>query len=228
MRTHLKILGLSSLALVGVLAISASAAQGAWLILKEKAATPNTYESVLHLELDVEALLGELLVPDLELEIHCEFGDGTVLAQLSGDHKTLTAGGNITFKECIVLENPFCTVSSPTTGEGEIFAKGEGTATMNGKDVIGQLSSSEFATIEIEGELCPLNETKEAVNGTAHVLLLDPSVEAVTHLAHVDELNLKFGEHSATMHSLEGSAVLAHVTEVTGKKWAISLVGPLP
>lgn len=228
-RKHLfRALVLSMLAAIGIMAVSASAAQAKWLILVNKT-------SVLKAKFDVQALLGELLVPNLGLDIHCNGGTGFVDAVLSSDHKTLNGSGQITFTGCTVLGAKGCAVEGGGANPGEIVATGSGTATMSGaKDVTVPLSSPEFAFVEIVGALCPFNEVGGEIAGDAHVILPDPTSKAVTHLGTADDLKLTFGGEPATIHaghngisraSSESTDVPIHVTEQNDSLWAITLVG---
>lgn len=213
-----KLLLLSLLALVATMAIGASAAQAKWLLLR------NT-DSVLHLALETQVLPEELLVQELGLEIYCSGGEGLLLLSLNGNHSVLTGTFTTSLSGCEVVDFPFCTVNSPGQATGLILASGSGTAGMSGNDVVPQFSSENFAEITIEGELCPLAEIEEVVSGSFHLLILDPRFEKLEHLAHLDELELNFGELEADLHSSEASSVLAHLEEETGVPWAISLVG---
>ena len=90
---HLKILGLSLLALVGVMAVSASGAQANWLLLNPA----NT--SVDELNVSGPILLSELLVPGLELAIHCKGGKASALLKKLNGGATLSGSGSALFTE---------------------------------------------------------------------------------------------------------------------------------
>ncbi len=220
----IKVLGLSLLVAVGAMAVSASAAQAKWLLLKNGA-------SVDTLSLVGTVLLGELLVDKLGLKIHCP--EGTIAAEfkLSADKTKATGTGSATFKKCTVLTFPKCTVNSPGAAAGEIKAAGSGEGKMTGETVFAELSSAEFTTIEITGALCSISELGgQKVNGTATLTLHEPLVDKKEHLALLDELALFYGKENAIIHGelltpgVLDPAVLVHATEASGATFAVHLV----
>ena len=214
---HLRIFGVL-VALVGVMAVGASAAQAEWLLLKSKV-------SVLELKFNTTTGLGKLLVPKLGLTIHCTGGSGPITISTDTTHKVLTGSGTITYTGCTIEGNPEkCTVHSKGAANGTIVAKGSGTGFMEGEAVLAELSSSEFTFIEIGGALCPLNEENGAVNGKAHLLLLEPLVDASTHMAHLLSLGLFYGKQEAKLDGTVEGLQLFEVTDAGGNPWAIHLV----
>jgi hypothetical protein len=226
-----KILGLSLLVAVGVMAVSASAAQAKWLLLRNGA-------SVLLLELKGEVLLGELRVPGLNLNIHCKKGSATAHLELNAGptpaaHTVLTGTATGVFQECTVLEFSKCTVKSPGAANGEIKASGKGEGKMTGEEVYALVSSKEFASINVEGALCPFEGLiEQPVNGNAKLTVTDPLKDETTKLVKLDDDGLFFGNEPAT---LEGELlevgkprdpwVLAHVKEASNASFAVHLVG---
>jgi hypothetical protein len=226
-RNLTKILGLSLLAIVAVMAVNASAASANWLLLRNLA-------SVKTLNLDALVLNGELLVPDLNLEIYCPHGhaNATLLDLDSPSELDVHAEG--IFLNCIVLDfTSFCTVHSPGEANGEIIALGEGKATMSGTNVTANFESEEFTEIQFLNPLCPFFELDSPVSGSAHIILLNANTDSVEKLAHLDDLELFFlgekaeidGVHLKTPPTPHEylDTVLAHVTEESGQKWAIEL-----
>jgi hypothetical protein len=231
-RNLTKILGLSLLVAVGVMAVSASAAQAKWLLLKNGAST-NT------LDLVIQGLLGELLVPNLGLAIHCTGASGT--ASITSSGATATGSATVVFEGCTVLNNPKCTILGeegvPAT-EGKIIAGGKGELGMNGaEEVLVKAKGEPFTTFYFMGAFCTLPEETE-VKGLALLTLLEALKDLKTHLVHVDEghapgtgaTELFYGNEPAEIHGalLAGGvhepAGEAHVTEKNGATWAIHLV----
>ncbi len=219
-----KILGLSLLVAAGVMAMSASAAQAKWLLLKNKV-------SVNELNLNGQILLGELLVDKLGLKIHCPEGTATLKVALSADKLKTTGSGTATFKKCTMLEFPKCTVNSPGAAAGEIKASASGELKMTGETFFAEMSSTEFSTIEITGALCSISEIGgQKLNGTLTLTMHEPLVDNVTHLALLDEKELFYGKEKVILHGelltpgVLDPAILNHIAEASGASWAIHLV----
>lgn len=194
---NLKILGLSLLALVGVMAVSASAAQAEWLILLNK-------ESVSSVTVDLATeRAGHLLVPDLGLDIACVKGEGTVTATLESGNEVLKGSGSILYTEC--KDNNFgevCEVGSKGEESGKIKAIGSGIGGMEGEKVFTKLESTEnapFTDIEYRGEECPLTEINGEVTGFVLVEVVSPLVDAKLKLGIVREQDLEYGGQPATL-----------------------------
>jgi hypothetical protein len=227
---HLKILGLSALALVGIMAVSASAAQATW-VLDGGVTLP---DGKLLLSLEGGVLLGELLVPGLGIEIHCTGGTAHVHLLTHTDMKTLNASGHAVFSGCKVLNfSAVCKVKSSTTAAGEILAEGSGTVSMNGSETYALLSSTTFTTIEFEGAECPFIETDGRVNGNVKLTFHNPQTSEATHLALLNDDGLFLGDEPATIHGellpggggLRDDAQLTHLQKVGGGSWALLLSG---
>lgn len=222
---NLRILGLSLLALVGVMAVSASAAQAKWLLLRNST-------SVLNLELAGTLLLAELLVPDFgQLEIHCTGGTATATISLNGTHTVASGTAHGVFTGCVVLgAEGICFVSSPETEVGEILASGSGLLSMNGTEVYSLVESEEFTQIDFSGEECPLDGLEAPVSGSATLNILNPLTDAQTHLVQIDDEELEFAGSEAILDGellqpgVHDDWVLAHMQEVSNATWAIHLV----
>jgi hypothetical protein len=218
---NLKILGLSLLALVGVMAISASAAQAKWLLLLNGV-------SVLKEILNVTVNSGELLVPSLGLKIFCSGGTGTAGIELSADHKTLSGSVTGTFNKCKDLEfSEVCTVHGVGDGAETISAKGTGTASMEGEKVLVNAASSEFANVEYLGEECPFVEVDGRVSGSVTLEVLKPLEDANLHQVHLVKQNLLYGTAAAELHNGTKGGLLSGSVTVTGatNKVGLHLVG---
>jgi hypothetical protein len=230
---HLKFLGLSVFALVGVMAVSVSAAQAMW-VLDGGTTLP---DGKLLINLEASVLLGELLVPGLGIEIHCTGGSATAHLVTSTDMKTLTHTGHAIFTGCTVLKfSAVCKVKSPTTSAGSILAEGSGTVSMankeNNSETYALLSSNNFTTIEYIGEECPFVEVDGRMNGNIKLTLHNPGVLEETHLTLLNDDGLFIGNEPITIHgaltgvgSNHDDSVLAHVKKVGGGSWALLLTG---
>ncbi len=225
-RTSAKALGMALLIAVGVMAVSASAAQAKWLLLKNKV-------SVSQLDLKGEVLLSEKLVASLGLKTHCNKGTASVTLSLNGSSTVLSKSYGIIFLECKVLEfEKTCTVKSPGAAAGEIKISGSGEAKMEGEAVYFESSSTEFTTINIEGALCPLSESGgQKLNGSLKFTVDEALVDAATKLVLLDEKALFYGSEKTIYHGelltpgVLDPAVLMHLKEASGSTWAIHLVG---
>ncbi len=223
---HLKILGLSLLALVGVLAVNASAAQAVWVLN----GGTNT-GGVLDLKLKGQILLGQLLVAGIGLKIHCDEGAADVLLITNAAMTVLTGSGTATFTGCDVEEfEEVCEVMSPGKPSGTIFASGTGEGKMASKakeaETFAKLTNSNFSTILFEGEECPFIGLEEAVNGSVRLVVNTPETVSATHTATINEEGLFFGEEAALLDGPgAGNSALVHVTKEGGGSWAVQLTG---
>ena len=213
------------LATIAILAISTSAAQANWLLLRNKT-------SVLQLQLTGDVLLSKFLVPAVAgLELHCSGGAASVTTKLEKEHAILTVSGSAKLTSCVLVgAEKTCTVKSPGAAAGELVLSFQGKLYMKGETTYSLISSEEFTTKVITGALCPLNETEEVVAGSIILTLLDPLTDAATHLVELDDDELLFGQEKLLIHGeLKGeeqeAAVLVHFKEVTAGTWAIHLVG---
>ena len=110
MHTNLtKVLGISLLAIVGILAVNASAAHATWQLLKNGANAANNL-----LNLKATLLEGELLIPNL-LTIKCTGGSATL--HLEGG-TILKGKAHVALTGCTVLSFSQCEVRSSTTAVG--------------------------------------------------------------------------------------------------------------
>lgn len=220
-RKHLiKILGLSLLAAVGIMAVSASAAHAKWLMLRNGA-------SVLSLELEVSLPLGILLIPGLGTELHCAGGEGGIAGSLSGDHKTLTGLAETTFSGCIdPIWNEVCAVGSPGEPNGKIAASANLVAGMGEgqEEYFFNMTSSQFAKAEYRGEECPLTEINARVGGNARVDLLNALADTTLKVGHFLSTGMTLWGGSATAHDGEGEILPISIEEVSGATWSLHLV----
>ncbi len=213
----LKIMGLSLLALTGVMAVSASGAQARWLILLNGVSVSSITVS------NVE-LRNRILVPSLGLQIECNESTGTVEWTTSEEAKKLTASGSSTNTGCVVLEfEEVCKVQSSGKSSGSIFISGSGPVSMESEEVLmAKMTSSKFTNIELTGEECPYVEIDGTLSGSILKTVLEALQNRITRLTHLESSNLLFGKSAAKLESNEGTAVLGHETHVG--TWAFHLV----
>jgi hypothetical protein len=112
-RYGLKVLGLSLLAVVGLMSFSAAAQAHEWLIEKKVLGTGGW--SLNEATVGGTVLLSLLLVPGLGLEFHCADGEfsGTIL-------RSGTSHALILYLTCTVVGYPECTIHSPGKANGLI------------------------------------------------------------------------------------------------------------
>ena len=221
MRTNLtKVLGISLLAIVGILAVNVSAAHATllWQLLKNGANAPNN-------TLTLIAFLpeSELLVPGLGLTINCTGGNVTTFVDGGG---TLEVVFIAEFNGCTVLDFPKCKVRSLITSPGSIQTSGWGLGSLgsvaNSVEALLASGGIPFTEILIENELCPFNETEAEVAGGLTLLILEALTSLEEHSVHIDDDELFFREQEAFIDGPGGSdTALAHFSDVTGGTWAI-------
>jgi hypothetical protein len=223
MRTNLtKALGISLLAIVGVLAVNASAAHATWTLLKNASPAPNNL-----LNLNAELLETEFLFFGSAFKVKCTNGRGNV--HLQGGAALLWKTNTIEFKGCKALDFSKCEVHSAGSPVGTITTVLEGEGSLSGTSVQA-LAKNEVGFTEIvvvENELCPFNETEEKVTGSLTLLILSAATLFLNHLAHLNEEELKFdeSEEEVFIDGLEGTkttdTALLHLMEISDATWAI-------
>lgn len=217
-----RVLGLALLAAIGVMAVSAAAAQAKWLI-KVNGASVKSAKIVANI-----VLSNELLVGGLGFSVRC--AGGTAAAELAtvNEDKELVGSGMVEFTGCVVVgSEKVCTINTPGKAAGKIVASGSGYGQMVGEKTFTELSSAEFTTIEISGALCSLDELEAVISGTGTGTLVSAATELKTHLVEIDEKELFFGQEEVDMHSSgkEASSVKVEAQEAQGRTWSIQLVG---
>ena len=213
-----RILGLSLLAAVGVMAVSASAAQGKWLLLNNKT-------SVLLQTFNASINSIEFLVPSIGFNIYCIGATGTDHTQLNGSHVSQTGGVEVTFFECEDLNfGEVCAVRGEGDPIGKISAGTSGTASMSGEKVLINAETSNFATIEYLGEECPLTEINGGVSGSLTAEIANPLEDAATHTVTIVAQNLECGGEPVEYHAAGGGPVTGTITTPNGATYASHLV----
>ncbi len=218
---HLKILCLAICALTAFMAMSASAAQAKWLILRNKV-------SVSSIELTGSVEASRLLVPNLGLTITCT--GGTFSSKVSGGGTTTLSGSaSITLKECDVLEfEEVCSVrgSTDAVGSNKITASGSGTGSMTGSEVLltaSSTSGSPFANVIIEGAECPFIEIDGRIFGSMTSRIESPLSDLATHKVVGTAQKLTFGSNSATIENNSGGNLAGSATDIGGQTVAVHL-----
>jgi hypothetical protein len=216
MRTNLtKAVGISLLAIVGILAVNASAAHATWTLLKGGKPAANNL-----LNLNAALFTTELLVPGLSLNINCTGGSGT--GHLQGG-STLKGEVHVKFTGCTVLGFPSCEVRSSGfgVGAGTILATGAGTGSLLGSGATLSLTGT-FTEILIFNELCPFNETEASVTGGLTLYFLNAATSSSLHTGDLNDAGLLFGEQGAVIDGTAGvDAAHLSVSEASGGTWAI-------
>ncbi len=223
---NLKVLGLSLLALVAVMAVSASAAQAKWLLLRNGT-------SVSSLNLIAEAEEGELLVPELGIAIHCEGGKGEVNVETTEGNKKLLASASPEFQGCTDLNfGEVCTVQGKGDPVGTIGASGTGVGSMEGEKVFVTAASTgeaPFADVVYGGEECPLVEIDGRTFGFVEFEILNPLADTLLKEVHISDEELTFGNSPAELHMFDKETgeplpLLGSITEATGATFGVHLV----
>lgn len=213
-----KMLGLSMLAVVGVMAVSASAAQAKWLIRVNGVSV----QSVLFVSAYGLTLI---FVPGLNLDIHCDDGIGSLLLGTSVNDTVLLHNGWELFLDCDVVGVKTCTVHSSGEKSGNIKIEGTGTGQMEGSKTFVKRESKKLALIEIEGALCPLNEVAEELSGSMTLTVDNAETEEKVHTSKLDDQKLLFGAEAAQLYGAEKSTSISGSLKMeSGATWSVKLV----
>ena len=222
MAKHWKILGMSLLALIGVFAINAGAAQAKWLLLLNKV-------SVDKIEGKGTAEAGYLLSANGN-KIFCSASTGTGKAEVSAlaEKNTLNASAIITFTGCKEERFPTtCSIHSTGRPNGTIVVSVTGVGKMentNEEEIILDATSKEFTLLEYLGEECPLNESQEVVAGSVHILVLKALQDVALHEIHILDLGLTLFGTKAELHMLDPvtkaplKTILGSITDIDNTK----------
>ncbi len=196
-KRHLtKLLGLTVLAAISVMAVSATAAQAKWLLLLNGAA-------VEELHLGIAGLEGKLTAKN-GLKIKCTSGEGLAIVKKVEGGLKVTGEASGTFKGCVwVGSEKTCTINDG--GVGFIKAAGTGEALMEGAEtnkVIANAESASFSVIKTEGAFCTV-PAEEIVSGSAHVLIENALEDTKIKLGKILQLKLFLGKSEVTELSQE-------------------------
>ena len=213
-KRHLvKMLGLTVLAAISVMAVSASAANAEWQLLLNGNSVSSATGTLTALAGRLEAENG--------LEITCTGGTGTASVELTEGNLKAVGSASGTFEGCKwVGSEKACTINDG--GKGLINVGGEGELTMAGGETYVEATSEEFATVYSEGAFCTIPE-EEVVSGTGKCHVLNPLEAATVHLCHLEAGSLKLGNSAVT--ALEGEV---HIEDANpNATFAWHLVGSL-
>ena len=187
-RSLLKLLGLTALAAIGVMAVSASAANAKWQLLLNGSSVSSGGGPVTSLESSVEVENG--------LELSCAGGTGSATFELTEEGKKTVGSASGTLEGCVwVGSEKSCTINDG--GKGLINVGGSGELTMAESETYIVSSSEEFATIYTEGPFCTIPE-EEVVSGTLKCHLLNPLEGAKVHVCHREAGSLQLGNSAIT------------------------------
>jgi hypothetical protein len=221
-RTKLGLLGLCAV-VVGMMAMSASAAQGAtlsWLVLNASKTTATNLKAELAGEVDSPTLILHLRVSVFRILIICT-GFSLKNTFIEPVEK-LNEGGKVVFTGCKVFdekEKEFkCTVKTAGAAPGTIeTSEGKGLLELVEGQVLTKIEpkggpTGSLATIRLEGAECVLPETNQ-VHGTLYLkdALGQATTHKVKHLVEAEPVNTKLyvGGHSA--EQLEVTKILISI-----------------
>lgn len=224
-KKHLfRVLVLSMLAAIGVMAMSVSAAQAKWEIRVGGS-------SVSSANFTGTAGAGAVLVPGL-LGFRCTGGTVSISVKTVESGAKLVGSGAATATGCVVTDsvgkvNNNCTVNSPGNPAGSVSGSGSGAAQMEGSKYFTTIESSNFTEVEINGALCPLDEFDATGSGSATATLVNAETEQELHTVELSSQELFYGENEAILHDgvnpenpLTGSG-----EHQSGNPWSVRLVG---
>lgn len=186
-RKHLiKALGLSVLVIVGVMAVSASAAQAKYQLLLDGASVPS-----LHLQL--QGLAGYMKI-ESGLKVECTGGTGLAFGEKKEEDKKVTGSASATFTGCFWAgSETTCQIVNEAEEPGVIDASGNGEVVMEGEEYRVTATSENFTTIYTE-DLGGCNvPPEEVVSGTGSALILNALENTKVKLAHLRADSLKYG-----------------------------------
>jgi hypothetical protein len=206
-RNLAKLLGLTVLAAISVMAVSASAAQAHYLLLLNGA-------SVASETLSLTQIGTGSITAENGLKISCSGGTGTATANLSVSKEKVTGEAKAKFTGCVwVGSEKTCIINDG--GAGVINAKGTGEVIMEGTNYLITATSAEFTTVLTEGAFCTIPE-EEVVSGTAHALINNALADTKLKTANLLNLSLKLGNSKVTSLTAEVSVVDANPNATIG------------
>lgn len=213
MKHTVKILCITVLAALGLMATSASTAQALTLNVGGVPVAEEEFAGTLE--------AGSFLVPDLGLKIKCT--GGTVEAVLKSENGTVTRAASVQFTGCdVVGAEKTCTINSPGYEDGIVAAQSQGKFQMASAEIFALLASENFSEIEIQG-LCSVAETEESIGGRTKLVLLMPEESAVLHKFELDEDGLLFGEDKIFLHNTAGTGPIGgSMVSASEEAWAIT------
>jgi hypothetical protein len=189
-RRLIKLLGVTVLAAVSVMAVSASVAQAKYLLLLNGVSVPELHLGFVGLKGFLKAENG--------LKLECQSSEGLAIAKSLEEGKKVTiTETNATFKECVwVGSEKTCTINDG--GKGLIKVKGAGEVSMANKtSYLLKLSGAPFTTLFTEGVFCTIPEEEE-IKGGVHVLVEGELPNGTLILGKLAALDIKLGNSKVT------------------------------
>jgi hypothetical protein len=195
-RNIAKLLGITVLAALGVMAVSVSAAQAKYrLLLNSSSVKKGGLNGTLTGTGSITAENG--------LKIQCSGGTGAVTGELSATEEKVTGSASVTLTGCVWIgSEKTCTINDG--GAGKIKGSGTGEVIMEGTNYLVTASSAAFTTVLTEGAFCTIPE-EEVVSGTAHALIENALADTKTKTGKLLNLSLKLGNSKITSLSAAGS-----------------------
>lgn len=236
-RHGIKVLGLSLIAALGLMAFTAAAAQaGEFSLTNGTPETTGTFtaKGVASESIEGSVALGELLVPGLGISFHCTGGNITGTVLLKDASSKAIAHANILYTGCTVKGNKFCQVYEThanmlaETNVGNIAASGLGELILMGGQHYLLVESASFATLYLltsaKGCTLPL---ENAVNGSTVLFIPNALTQSQNQTlipltqAELETLfpnhKLFYGTQAAWLDGGTATVALSGVNK--GKKW---------
>jgi hypothetical protein len=188
-RHLIKLLGLTVLAAISAMAVSATVAQAKFLLLLEGKSVAKINSSLIGLKGRMKAENG--------LTLECQGGKGEATAESveSGAKVTISVSGTI--EGCVwVGSEKTCTINDG--GKGLIHSAGTGEVVMPSEGLyIMSIGSSHLASVFTEGVFCTIPEEEE-ISGTTHLHIEGKLPEGKLLLGNELALNEKLGNSKVT------------------------------
>ncbi len=188
-RHLIKLLGLTVLAAIGVMAVSVTAAQAKYLLLLNGAAVEELHLKIEGLEVKIKAKNG--------LTMKCTSAEGlAIIKKMEGGLK-VTGEVSGTFKGCVwVGSEKTCTINDG--GVGLIKFKSSGEIVMpDASTFILNFESAGFSLIKTEGAFCTI-PPEEILSGSFHILIENALEDTKVKLGKILQLKVLLGKSELT------------------------------
>lgn len=201
-RHRIKLLGLTSLAASGLMAMSTSEAQAKYSVLLNGKSIVEITRRLTYLNHHISAENG--------LKINCTGGEGTATGKVLEGGLKISTSATGTLKGCVwVGSEKTCTINDG--GVGLIKTSGSGEVTMpDASTYVERLSNANFATIFTEGVFCTIPE-EEVLSGTVNMKILNPLEDTKVKLLDLTGGELVLGNSKVTEVAGE-----THVEDLNG------------
>ena len=225
MARHWKILGTSFLALVGVFAMNATAAQAKWILLVE-----NKSVSVLQF---VEKFNKQVVyfLAETGATVRCNLGDATGKASLNESKTVMSGSTTLVFTGCGYEGfEEICPFHSPGKVNGTIVVSFNFEVKMNGSEVyLEPAENVELAEIQYLGEECPfIAALAMPMTGRIKVALLSPLSHMKLHEIRLEGINLWSSDGSLELHMFGAKGeplklISGSIEEASGQPFSMHL-----